>query len=90
MLYVESLSRFAAMAVPKYRPDWAAAAPRVLAAALAAGIANPMPAAARTTAATPSSGRKGKRELIATMASFLGSGPGHPLHAGRGIEPPCG
>ncbi|KKK05010.1 hypothetical protein, partial [Micromonospora sp. HK10] len=36
--YVESPSRPAAIAVPKYRPDCAAAAPSVLAAAFADGI----------------------------------------------------
>src|SRR4051812_46687253 len=38
VVYVESPSRPAAIAVPKYRPDCAAAAPSVLAAAFAGGI----------------------------------------------------
>ncbi|GAA3234206.1 hypothetical protein GCM10010532_071370 [Dactylosporangium siamense] len=56
MLYVESPSRLAATAVPKYRPDCAAAAPRVLAAALAVGIiiTAPVAAAVATTAAIAS------------------------------------
>ncbi|GAA1558979.1 hypothetical protein GCM10009827_095020 [Dactylosporangium maewongense] len=48
-MYVESPSRPAATAVPKYRPDCAAAAPSVLAAASAAGIIT----AATATATTP-------------------------------------
>ncbi|GAA4263298.1 hypothetical protein GCM10022255_106590 [Dactylosporangium darangshiense] len=56
-MYVESPSRPAAIAVPKYRPDCAAAAPRVLAAALAAGIIVAAPATAATATAAPSASR---------------------------------
>src|SRR3954452_9689840 len=81
VVYAESPSRPAAIAVPKYRPDCAAAAPRVLAAALAAGITIITPAAATAETAPAISNRtrndrlpvepgEGCGELIATMASI--------------------
>ena len=50
-VYVESPSLPAAMAVPKYRPDCAAAAPSVLAAAFAFGIMDTTVSGATTPAA---------------------------------------
>ncbi|WP_231605311.1 hypothetical protein, partial [Micromonospora sp. HK10] len=77
--------RLAAMAVPKYRPDCAAAAPSVLAAAFAEGITITAPVAAMAATVPPISSRnlnerlRGESaeragELVATVASFLGSG----------------
>ncbi|GAA3921908.1 hypothetical protein Aau02nite_33650 [Amorphoplanes auranticolor] len=80
MEYVASPSRFAAIAVPKYRPDCAAAAPRVPAAAFASGINATAPAAA-TTATAPAISVLARNDrlggapaewtggLVATMAS---------------------
>nr|BFE59732.1 hypothetical protein GCM10020063_042580 [Dactylosporangium thailandense] len=59
-MYVESPSRPAAIAVPKYRPDCAAAAPSVLAAALADGI---------ITAAAPTTTTPTKPAMVARMPS---------------------
>ncbi|WP_174531014.1 hypothetical protein, partial [Micromonospora maritima] len=82
VLYVESLNRPAAIAVPKYRPDCAAAAPSVLAAAFADGITTAT-AAVVTTPTTPASSAltagdrrrlfppRGTDGLIATLASSL-------------------
>src|SRR2546423_2424836 len=64
VLYVESPSLPAATAVPKYRPDWAAAAPSVVAAAWAGGGNSGPPATAEAAGADP--GRPG--------VGFLGGG----------------
>ncbi len=82
VLYVESPSRPAAMAVPKYRPDCAAAAPSVVAAAFADGIMTATAATVTTLTAPASTARTaGDRRrryppremngLIATLASLL-------------------
>src|SRR3954468_2802703 len=81
VVYAESPSRPAAIAVPKYRPDWAAAAPRVPAAAFAAGITVTTPNVATAATAPPISSRTrndrlpgepapGTAVLVATLASF--------------------
>src|SRR3954469_598908 len=81
VVYVESPSRPAAIAVPKYRPDCAAAAPRVLASALAFGIIIPAPAAATAVTAPPIPAFTRHDRL--KMGLLLGSAPGH-VHAVRG------
>src|SRR3954454_19670439 len=86
VVYAESPSRPAAIAVPKYRPDCAAAAPRVPAAAFASGITLTITTPTAATAAPApliSDRTRNDRvreepgectgELVATMASFLAS-----------------
>src|SRR5689334_16091475 len=88
VVYVESPRRPAAIAVPKYRPDCAAAAPRVPAAAFAAGITVTTPNAVTAATDPPISSRTridrllwelvpGAEEFVATSASFS-----TPRHAG--------
>ncbi|GAA0458919.1 hypothetical protein Aca07nite_59540 [Actinoplanes capillaceus] len=74
---MELLSRPAAMAVPKYRPDCAAAAPSVLAAASAFGMTITAPSAPRAATEPAISVRtRNERDLVATRVSFLGDASG--------------
>src|SRR3954452_12195715 len=93
VVYVESPSRPAAIAVPKYRPDCAAAAPKVLAAAFAGGIITAARATATAANAAPTTTLtrndrlrralpRWTGELTATMASFSKT------HSGRDISTP--
>src|SRR5690242_1876117 len=86
VLYVELLSLLAAMAVPKYRPDCAAAAPSVLSAASADGIITATAATVATLAAPATSALtitaffrrippRWTEGLVATLASFSGERP---------------
>ncbi|MFG3581400.1 hypothetical protein, partial [Micromonospora chersina] len=61
VVYVESPSRPAAIAVPKYRPDCAAAAPSVDAAAFADGIITATAATVTALTAPASTARTGDR-----------------------------
>src|SRR4051794_41504017 len=98
VVYVESPSRPAAIAVPKYRPDCAAAAPRVPAAAFASGTTITIPSAATAATAPTINGRtrngllreepEGTGELVVTMASLSRFRGGAPTHDSRGGRPP--
>src|SRR5690349_8154789 len=85
VVYVESPSRPAAIAVPKYRPDWAAAAPNVLAAASAVGMRTTAPAAASRPVAAASTTRY-RLDLFKRFMNTPSSprartdDPRHPLH----------
>src|SRR3954453_12237706 len=69
VVYAESFNLPAAIAVPKYRPDWAAAAPNVEAASASPGTNSAAPATANTLTAPASTNRY--RAIILPFMTLL-------------------